>query len=261
MNGFFLYFRYLQINFLSHLQYKGWPMQVLNVLFTVATDPLTIILLFLRFGPLGDWTLERIMLVYGLAVTSYGLAEVFSRGFDYFPRYIWSGEFDRILLRPRTTFLQVMGMHFHIHRLSLVVGGCFMIGWSLIQQGISLTPISFLQLLLALLGGYLTYTGVFIFSSAVAFWTVQPLDWVFIFTNCSYHVTKSPPHLLPRWLKDTFIYIMPMLVFSYYPAAAVCGWGCPEISGWLALPAGTIFILFSLGLWRIGVRHYTSTGS
>jgi ABC-2 type transport system permease protein len=54
---------------------------------------------------------------------------------------------------------------------------------------------------------------------------------------------------------------MPMLVVSYYPAAAVCGWGESRFTGLLALPAGFAFLLFSTRIWRIGVRHYTSTGS
>jgi ABC-2 type transport system permease protein len=261
MSGFQLYFRYLNANFRAHLQYKGWPIQIISTLFTVMTDPLAVYLLFARFGNIGDWTVERVMLVYGLAVTSFGLAELFSRGYDYFPHHVRTGEFDRILLRPRSTVAQVMGMRFHLHRLSRVLGGGFMIGWSLVRQGVCLNPEKLIQLLLALTGGCLTYTGVFIFFSAFVFWTIQSLDWVYIFTNISYQVTKCPPDRLPHWLRNSFIFVMPMLVFSYYPAAAICGWGVPPVLGWLALPAGALFLLLSLALWRIGVRHYASTGS
>ncbi|HEX3047732.1 MAG TPA: ABC-2 family transporter protein [Bacillota bacterium] len=261
MSGFQLYFRYLKANFHSQLQYKGWPIQIIMVLFHVMTDPLAVLLLFSRFGNIGGWTVERVMLVYGMAVTSFGLAEVFSRGFDSFPWQVRTGAFDRILLRPRSTVVQVMGMRFHLHRLSRVLGGGFMIGWSLFRQGVSLNPEQLIQLSLALAGGYLTYTGVFIFISAFIFWTIQPLNWIYLFTNCSYQVTKCPPSLLPHWLRNTFIFVMPMLVFSYYPAAAICGWGIPPVLGWLAFPAGALFLLLSLALWRVGVRFYTSTGS
>ncbi|MGI6358679.1 MAG: ABC transporter permease [Bacillota bacterium] len=262
MNGFLLYFRYLRVNFLAGLQYKGWPMQVFSVLFTVVTDPLEVMLLFARFGSIGDWSTERVILVYGLALTSFGLAELFSRGFDYFPTQIRTGIFDRVLLRPRSTFVQIMGTHFHLHRLSRVVGGLFAIVWSLSRQGISVDGLDVLQLLAALLGGYLVYTGIFVISSAVAFWTVQQLDWVNIFTNGSYQVAKVPPNLLPAWLRNTFTFFMPMFICSYYPAAAVCGWsGVPAAWGWLSLPAGAVFFSASLALWRVGVGHYASTGS
>lgn len=261
MNGLKLYFKYIRINYLSGLQYKGWPFMVLSVLFTVVAEPITVFLLFWRFGNVGDWTVERVMLVYGIAVTSFGLAEVFSRGFDYFPWQIRTGEFDRILLRPRTTFLQIVGARFHAHRLSRVIGGLVMVVWASCRLGFDPNLLNMMKLVFAFAGGYLTYTGVFVFTSAISFWTLQALDWIYIFTNCSYQVVKSPPELLPRWLKNMFIYIMPMMLFCYYPAASVFGWGVPEILGWLALPAGAVFILLSMLMWKVGVKHYASTGS
>jgi ABC-2 type transport system permease protein len=261
MSGFCLYFKYLRVNLLSALQYRGWPIDIFNVFFVVFTDPLAVLLLFDRFGRVGDWTLERVMLVYGIAITAFGMAELFSRGFDMFPWLVRTGEFDRVLLRPRCTFLQTMVFRFRLNRVSRAIGGGGMMAWALWKLGVDLTPAAALQLLLALAGGYLTYTGVFIFASAVAFWTVQAPDWIYIFTNGSYQVAKCPPDLLPGWLKDTFIYIVPMLVFCYYPAAAACGWGVPAVLGWLALPAGTVFFALSLAFWEWGVRHYTSTGS
>ncbi|MDI9418645.1 MAG: hypothetical protein GX228_07625 [Firmicutes bacterium] len=95
----------------------------------------------------------------------------------------------------------------------------------------------------------------------MAFFTIRGLDWIYILTNASYQVTKCPVDYLPRFLQNTFTFFMPMLVVSYYPAAAVCGWGEPYWKGFLALPAGLAFALFAALFWRIGVRHYQSTGS
>jgi len=71
---------------------------------------------------------ERIILIYALAVTSFGIAETFCRGFDYFPwKMIQTGDFDRLLLRPKSLFTQVAGSFFHIHRLSRIATGIGMI--------------------------------------------------------------------------------------------------------------------------------------
>lgn len=261
MGGLRLYGKYIRINFLSGLQYKGWPFMALSVLFTVVTEPITVFLLFSRFGSVGSWTVERVMLVYGLAVASFGLAEVFSRGFDYFPWQIRTGEFDRILLRPRNTFLQIIAARFHVHRISRAAGGLTMVVWALVRMGVAFTPETALMLLLSLAGGYLTYTGVFVLTSAVSFWTLEALDWIYIFTNISYQVVKSPPEYLPKWLFNMFIYVMPMMLFCYFPASAICGWGVPQALGWLALPAGAAFLGLACLLWKVGVRHYASTGS
>ena len=115
--------------------------------------------------------------------------------------------------------------------------------------------------LAALLGGAAMYSGVFIMSSGIAFFTVRALDWIYIFTNASYQVTRIPMPYLPRALKGAFTFVVPMLVISYYPASALCGWGDPPALGLLALPAGLAFLGASLLVWRLGVRHYRSAGS
>jgi ABC-2 type transport system permease protein len=120
MRNLKLYFKYIRMSFLSGLQYKGWPIMVLQVLIVVVTDPIGLIFMFSRFGSIGEWSVERIVLIYAIAITSFGLAETFCRGFDYFPwKMIRSGDFDRILLRPRSLIIQIAASYFHIHRLSM----------------------------------------------------------------------------------------------------------------------------------------------
>lgn len=257
-----IYFKYIRLNFLSGLQYKGWPIMVLQVMIVVITDPIGLIFLFSRFGSIGVWSVERILLVYAMAITSFGIAESLCRGFDYFPwRMIRSGDFDRVLLRPRSLIMQISGSYFHIHRLSRVLCGIGAIIWCLWKQGVELSVLNVVIIVFALIGGFLTYAGVFIATSGIAFFTIQGLDWIYIFTNASYQVTRCPYDYLPKVLRYLFTFFMPMLVISYYPASAVCGWGENYLKGFLALPAGILFLLFSKLIWNFGVKHYKSTGS
>lgn len=257
-----LYFKYLRLNFLTGLQYKGWPIMVLQVLIVVISDHLGLILLFSRFGSIGVWSVEKILLIYAMAVASCGLAETFCRGFDCFPwRMIRSGDFDRVLLRPSSLYVQVAGSYFHIHRLSRVISGISAVIWCLWKLGVQPTILNISIILLALIGGFLAYTGVFIMTSGLAFFTIQGLDWIYIFTNASYQVTRIPMDYMPKVLRNLFTFFMPMLVISYYPASAVCGWGESYFKAFCALPAGLLFFVFSTFIWNFGVRHYKSTGS
>jgi ABC-2 type transport system permease protein len=256
------YGKALRLHLLSGLEYKGWWLMVLQVLVVVVTDPIGTVLMFHRFGPVGVWSMERILLIYALAVTSFGLAESLCRGFDYFPsKMIRSGNFDRLLLRPRSLFTQAAISFFHIHRLARPAAGIAVILWCLSRQNIAPSPRTLLLLVSALLGGTLLYTGVFVFIAGVAFFTVKAMDWSIIFTNASYQVTRIPFDYMPALLKGGFTFVMPMLLISYYPASVICGWGEPLWKGLLALPAGAAFLAVSLLMWRAGVRHYKSTGS
>jgi len=108
---------------------------------------------------------------------------------------------------------------------------------------------------------------VFVITSGISIFTIKALDWIYIFTNASYQVTRCPVEYMPKLLKYSFTFLMPVLVISYYPAAAVCGWQWadgraePYWTGWMCVPAACLFIAASFLVWRIGVKKYQSTGS
>ncbi|MEK5467491.1 ABC-2 family transporter protein [Paenibacillus sp. FSL M7-0896] len=257
-----IYCKYLRMHLLSGMEYKGWWLMLIQVLTVVISDPIATVLLFSRFGNIGEWTVAHIILVYSLAVASFGLAESVCRGFDYFPWHLLrSGDFDRLLLRPRSLFVQVAASRFHLHRLVRPFTGICAAGWALGQLGVPLTPSRLGILAMALAGGCLMYCGVFVLTSGLAFFTIKGLDWIFLLTNASYQITRCPEPYLPRMLKSVFSFVLPMLFISFYPAATVCGWDYPRWLGFLSLPSGAAFLGVSLLVWRIGVRHYKSTGS
>lgn len=262
VSGFALYWKYIRMNLRSGLQYKGWWMMVLQTFLVVVTDPISTVLMFRRFGSIGVWSMERILLMYAVAVAGFGLAELFCRGFDSFPfTMVRSGEFDRLLLRPRPLFVQVAASKFHIHRLARVVSGLCVIGWALYKLEIHMTAIRWVLLLGALLGGLALYSGVFVLTSGISFFTIQGIDWIYIFTNAGYQVTRCPVEYMPRALYGMFTFLVPVLVVSYYPMSALCGWGEPLWKGLMALPAGLVFLVLARVVWNTGVRHYQSTGS
>lgn len=235
---------------------------IIQVMAVVITDPISLIFMFSRFGSIGEWSVYRILLIYAIAVTGFGLAETFCRGFDLFPwRMIRTGDFDRLLLRPASLITQVAGSYFHIHRIARVFGGSCAIAYCLFHLKVHIGLPDIILLAGALTGGFFAYAGVFLFTSGIAFFTVSGLDWIYIFTNASYQVTRFPMDYMPKVLKYLFTFFMPMLVISYYPASAICGWGEGYYKGFLALPAGLAFFLVSTFVWRFGVRHYKSTGS
>lgn len=261
ISAFRLYWKYLRIHFLSGLQYRGWPLTILQTLFVAVTDPLGTLLLFSRFGSVGSWTMERILLVYSLAVTCFGLAESFCRGFDYFPYHmVRGGAFDRVLLRPRSTFVQVAASFFHLHRLSRVVSGLAASLWCLWRLNVPPEPWRVL-LLYSLAGGFIFYCGIFVLSSGISFYTIKGLDWIYLFTNVGCQITRCPTEYLPGPMRSVFTFLIPVLVISYYPASVLCGWGEPLWKGLLALPVGATFLGVAAVLWHIGIRHYKGSGS
>ena len=256
-----IYFKLTKMQILSGLEYKGWWMMVIYVAVGLTADMFAIILPFLRFGSIGEWSMERILLIYMLANTSYGLAKIICVGFEDFPWEIQSGNLDRFLLRPCSLFTQIIGSRFRLRRTPWAVTGIIAIIWLLWRLDVPFNLFNLTVLTLALFGGFLLYTGIFIMSSGIAFFTVKGLDWIYILTSCARQITRCPIDYVPKILWGTLTFLLPVTVISYYPASLVCGWGEPAFTGFLALPAGVVFLRFSLLAWKIGVRHYKSTGS
>lgn len=257
-----LYLKLIKMHMLSAMEYKGWWLMCIWVIVVCVSDIASTFLLFDRFGAIGRWSAPHIVMIYSLAVSSFGLAESLCRGFDSFPwNMLRTGDFDRLLLRPMRLTVQVAGSVFHLHRLMRVITGLMLLMWAWQRLQIPFTFLNALILLMALTGGTILYMGVFIFSSGIAFYTIRALDWIFIFTNASYQVTRVPADYLAPVLKHIFTFFMPMLVISYYPTAVLCGYITEGYLAFLSVPAGLLFFGLSLIIWRVGVRHYTSTGS
>lgn len=260
-NSWKIYFKYVKMHFLVGLQYKGWWMAIIQQFVMCIIELIPTWLMFYRMGSIGDWSMEHILLIYALATTSFGIAESFCDGFAAFPwNMLRSGNFDRLLLRPKSLTLQVAGSVFTLYRLTRAVAGIGIAIWAMGRLGVPVTLFNILVIVLAIMGGVLMYSGVFIMSSGIGFFTIKALDWIFIFTYASYQVTRIPINYMPHFLKGIFTFMVPLLVVSYYPSVAVCGWGNPYL-GLIAFPAGAVFLGFSLLVWKFGIRHYKSTGS
>lgn len=262
MTNWKLYTRYTAINVKSTLQYCTWPISILTTIVNGTVDFLGMMILFSRFGSIGTWTPYHVLLLYGLASTSFGFAEWFSRGYDIFPWHVSSGSFDRILLRPRNTFLQVMGQKFEFQRFGRAAVGLGCTAYAVINLGCKLSLLTIGALLGAILGGWLVYTGIFMMLSALSFWTMQPLDIMYIFTNATLQYAQIPLPLLGNIVQRFLTFILPLGLCYYYPAMLLSGASDhPVWVGLMALPGGILFFLLSLFIWKFGVNHYHSSGS
>src|SRR5258708_35123355 len=109
MSGMRLYRRYVAASIRSQMNYPGSFLMMSCAQF-VATfiDFIGIWALFSRFGNIDGWKLGEVAMFYGTVSITFALADAISRGFDIFgTEFVKTGNFDRILLRPRPTILQL----------------------------------------------------------------------------------------------------------------------------------------------------------
>lgn len=261
-----VYRRLVALSMRAQMQYRAsFLIQTASHLLVTATEIVAIWALFDRFGSLRGWTLPEVALFYGLVNAVFSISDASTRGFDVFDRLVKSGDFDRMLLRPRTTVLQLMGYELRLTRIGRTIQGAAVLAWALWALQLDWSAGRIGLFLAAAAGGVCLFNGLFIFQATVAFWTVESLEVMNTMTYGGVETAQFPLAIYQKWFRTFFIFVVPLGCVTYFPITGVLGrpdpLGSTPLVQWLSPLAGVIFLVIALQAWRVGVRHYTSTGS
>ena len=265
MQALLLYLKSSRLLLRAQLQYRtSFWLHSLAMLVMTGGELAAVFLLFDRYQALGRWSRNEILFYFGLMQMSFSLVELFGRGFSSFGSLVRTGQFDRILLRPQSTFSGVLCSQLDPRRIgSLLVGLASLIFGSR-QAAVVWSPDRLLCLFLAVAGGAGLFLGLFMLEATLCFWSVQSIEMVNILSYGGRTACQYPLDIYPRGFRWLFLYLVPYGLTTHLPAAYILGRNIFGWPGWLAFISplsGLVFLLLMLGFWRFGVRHYQSTGS
>jgi ABC-2 type transport system permease protein len=267
MNALRLYLRYVSISLRSQMQYRAsFLMQSFSHFLITGSEFLGLAAVFQRFGQIKGWTLAEVGLFYGMISLAFALAEAVPRGFDKFGQLVQSGDFDRVLLRPRSAAFQIMGQEFQLMRIGRFAQGLMVLIWAARVLHIDWTLTRIALLLASILGGACLFSGLFILQATICFWTVDSIEMVNCTTYGGVEAAQFPLTIYRPWFRQIFVFLIPLATINYLPAHALLGrpetaLGAPLWTQYASPLVGLAFLLISLQAWRLGVRHYRSTGS
>lgn len=262
-----LYLRLIGISVRGQMQYRGtFLVMSLGQLLTHSLEPFAIWALFDRFGSLAVWTLPQVALLYGTVSVAFAFTDALARGFDLFgDQFIKTGNFDRVLLRPRPLVPQVAGHEFTLFRVGRLIPGLVVLVWALWSLEIDWNAARVLLLALSLASTFLFFYGLIILQATLAFWTTETLHIFNLLTYGGVETAQYPLAIYARDFRRFFTFVVPLGCVTYFPLVGVMGVPDPLGStAWMQFTAplaGFAFFGASLLAWRTGVRHYTSTGS
>jgi ABC-2 type transport system permease protein len=250
----------------AQLQYRAsFLLQICATFVSLFAEFAAILILFRTFPNLGGWRVGEIALLYGLVTIALGLVDMFASGFERVSALVKAGEFDRLLTRPVSPFLQVLASDVQLRRLGRIAQGALTIvlatrwvdiGWTAGKVGVALA---------AILSSCVVFLTVWVISAASCFWTVEQSEVQNVFTYGGAELASYPIHIYGRAIQAVFLFAVPLALTSYYPALVILGkpdpLGLPRALGLLAPATATLFFAIGLGCWRLGLRHYQGTGS
>jgi ABC-2 type transport system permease protein len=259
-----LYARLVSVSMRGQMQYRASFLMLLAGTFAVSfLEFVAVWVMFDRFGHLRSWSLAEVAVFYGLVNTGFALAEATSRGFEHVHQAIRSGTFDRVLLRPRSTVLQLAGQELQLRRVGRFAQGALVLGWAWMELGLGLDLPRLALTVLSVLGAGSLFYALSVLGGMMSFWTVETLEILNCVTHGGNFAGQYPITIYRDNFRRFFTWIVPLACVTYYPALAIVGRTDPMADPvcWLAPLAGFAFLAVSLRLWSFGVTRYRSTGS
>ena len=255
----------MHLNLRSAAQYRAsFLMATASQLVMTLGDLIAVLVLMERFTGLGQWQPGEILFFFGVMQVTFALVEFLARGITSFPPLVSSGRFDAMLLRPRRLLTQVACSQMDPRRLGVMIVGAAAMALASARLHILWTAEKAALLILAVLGSFLLLTGLFLIEATVSFFSVKSIEMINVVTYGGRTACQYPVDIYPAPLRTLFMYVAPFGLCMHLPVSVLLGKPLLDVPVWAAylapLTGGVFFLIMTL-VWRVGVRHYRSTGS
>lgn len=248
----------------ERMQYKAnFLITTIFRVLSVLIDFVLLAVILARFRVIDGWDLAEVAVLYGLVSVSRGLFDLLARELEQFEKYLVSGDYDGILVRPWPTVFGLLARKVDVTRLGMLLQG-FAIGGSgavlLVRRGSLAWPALAYLAVLPLCGAAIL-VAVAMGTAALGFWLVR-IDEFYVFTMYApMTAAVYPISIYPGWLRGLLHTVVPMAFAGYVPVNYLLGKGGNGWSLLAPLPVAVLALWLAHRLWLWGERHYHSTGT
>lgn len=256
-----LYLKYASVCTQSIMQYKGSFALMIFARFLIAfCELIAIRFLFSGLTQIKGYSYGDVLLCFSAVQMSFTFAELFGNGFKAFSGTVRQGEFDRMLLRPRSLILQVMGTRFEVGRTGPLLTAFLTLALGIKNSRVTWNFAAIWTLASMIAGGTLLFIGLFMIEASFCFFSIEDTSLVNVLTYGAKSHGKYPIDVYGKGILRFCTYVIPYTLIQYYPLQFLLG----KTSDWrLSLcPFGVlVFLLVCYLIWRFGVGRYKSCGS
>ncbi len=235
-----------------------------SVLFTVV-DLATMVVMFRVTRRLGGFDLRAAFLMAALASACFATADLVAGNIDRMRQRVRTGQLDTLLIRPLSALGQMMAGDFSLRRLGRLGTGLAALAVATSYAGVAWTTGRIVLLPVAVLSGTVFFIALFIAGGTLAFWWIESGEAANSFTYGGREFTTYPVTVYGGLLRHLFAYGLGFAFVSYHPSLLLLGrpapLGLPGWLGWCSPVVAAIALALATVIWRVGIRHYRSSGS
>ena len=255
------YLRLFALNLKSQMQYKASLfLSCLGQFMTAFTSFFSIKFIFMQIDAVGGFTYGQVLLCFSVIMLSFSIGEAVGGGLANFPRMVNMGEFDRMLTRPRNLILQVIIPFFDFTRVGLLAQGIIVLGLAIPQSGVTWRADKIAGLVLMIVCGAVLFFCLFMFQAAFAFFSMNSLDFLNIFTYGARQFGRYPFSVYGKKILHFLTFCIPLALIQYYPLQFLIDDTAHQAAVFIPC-LSLLFILPSYAFFRSALQKYNSARS
>jgi ABC-2 type transport system permease protein len=243
----------------------SFVVELLSNLAGTALDVLAVVVLFRVTRTVGGFALPEALLMVALSSLAFASADLVVGNIDRIKTYVRAGTLDAVLVRPLGAFGQLVLMDLPLRKATRVLISLVILVVALRVADVAWTPGRAALVVVAPLAGAVFFASIFVASASLAFWWVESGEIGNAFTYGGRDFTAYPISVYSGWFRALFAYGLGFGFVAYHPALALLGradpLGLPSWAGWVSPLVALVAAGLAAAVWRVGIRHYRSTGS
>ena len=200
---------------------------------------------------IGGYTFKEIMLLWGIAASTYGVSRAFFDSAFKLSDTINKGKLDAFLVQPKNVLLNVITTHVSSSALGDLIFGFAMIFF----YGFSIKV--FLLFTLFTITGGLILVSVAVILGSLAFFMASSEIISDSGNNLMIHFGTYPDGIFKGLVKVLLFTIIPVGIANYLPLQVIIDF---NMTSFLIIISVTLFFIFLANLiFKLGLKRYSST--
>ncbi|MCR8642483.1 ABC-2 family transporter protein [Paenibacillus sp. N1-5-1-14] len=247
----------------SQMQYKmNFFISTVLAAFVSASEFLMIALVLMKFGSIKGWSIAEVAYLYGVIMMSKAIYRSLASDVHHLEKYLVTGNFDSLLLRPIPVLLALMSQNFKI--LFAEFGQSLLVLYFAMRTMMHSGQIDWTAIpltIITVLSGSIILFAIGLATATVGFWTTRVDELQTMTEDAARTAAQYPLELYPKWFKGILLMLIPVGLTNYVPALAILR---NEYGLWVigVIPIAAIaFFAISFAFWRFGITKYQSTGT
>lgn len=256
-----IFFKSLKLQFAKEIEYKSsFILTFISQFGVFFTYYFMIVALFQKFNNVRGFNVYEVLLCFSIINFGFSFNEVFFRGIDKFENFIIDGSLDRLLLRPQNVLFSVLCSETNFTKLSRMLQALIIFVIAILNLKIKWDLIKVLIVIMMFISAIVIFFALFVLMASYCFITIEGLEVKNLMTDGGKHMAQYPIGIFKKGFIFFFTFIIPYASVNYYPLLYLLG-KSNRISYLLSPILVFIFLIPCLYSFKIGLKHYESSGS